>query len=114
MCQSFTNVRSEFWSSSDTTQTECFEILEKRFDAFVVGAVALTTAALTIQFLYLVVNRYFFLKPLNEVNRNLEKILIQICVCSEKEQKLLNVGKDGKINLKMNSSMRQRTRQPRG
>ena len=76
MCQSFTNVRSEFWSSSDTTQTECFEILEKRFDAFVVGAVALTTAALTIQFLYLVVNRYFFLKPLNEVNRNLERIVV--------------------------------------
>ena len=75
MCQSFTNVRSEFWSSSDTTQTECFEILEKRFDAFVVGAVALTTAALTIQFLYLVVNRYFFLKPLNEVNRNLERVV---------------------------------------
>ena len=91
MCQSFTNVRSEFWSSSDTTQTECFEILEKRFDAFVVGAVALSTAALTIQFLYLIVNRHFFLKPLNEVNRNLEKILIQLRVCSEKENKLVEV-----------------------
>ena len=75
MCQSFTNVRSEFWSSSDTAQTECFEILESRFHAFVVGAVAFTTSALLIQTMYLTVNRYFLLKPLNEVNRNLEKII---------------------------------------
>ena len=100
MCQSVTNVRSEFWSSSDTTQTECFEILEKKFDAFVVGAVALSTAALTIQFLYLIVNRHFFLEPLNEVNRNLEKILKQIHFYSEASAK--------------NSSMRQRKHQPRG
>ena len=75
MCQSFTNVRSEFWSSSDTTQTECFEILERRFHAFVVGAVALSALAVAIQTVYLSVNRYFLLKPLNEVNRNLEKVI---------------------------------------
>ncbi len=75
MCQSFTDVRSEFWRSSDTTQKECFEILERRFDAFVVGAFALTTIAVCIQTMYLSVSRYFILRPLNEVNRNLQEIL---------------------------------------
>ena len=75
MCQSFTDVRSEFWSSSDTTQTECFEILERRFHAFVVGLVALSAVAVCIQTVYLSVSRYFILKPLNEVNRNLERVI---------------------------------------
>lgn len=75
MCQSFTNVRSEFWSSSDTAQTECFEILERQFHAFVVGAVAVSALAVAIQTVYLSVNRYFLLRPLNEVNRNLEKVI---------------------------------------
>lgn len=89
MCQSFTNVRSEFWSSSDTTQTECFEILERRFHAFVVGAVALSTFALYIQAVYLTVNRYFFLKPLNEVNENLENV-IQVLKGFESKIKVKN------------------------
>lgn len=76
MCQSFTDVRSEFWGSSEATQTECFEILERRFDAFVVGAVALSAFAVCIQTVYLSVHRYFLLKPLNEVNRNLERIVV--------------------------------------
>ena len=75
MCQSLTNVRSEFWGSSETTQAECLEILERRFHAFVVGAVALSAFAVAIQAVYLSVNRYFLLKPLNEVNRNLEKVI---------------------------------------
>lgn len=75
MCQSFTDVRSEFWRSSDTTQNECFEILERRFDAFVVGALALSTFAVCIQTMYLSVSRYFILRPLNEVNRNLEEVI---------------------------------------
>lgn len=76
MCQSFTDVRSEFWGSSEATQMECFEILERRFDAFVVGAVALSAFAVCIQTVYLSVHRYFLLKPLNEVNRNLERIVV--------------------------------------
>ena len=75
MCQSLTDVRSEFWSSSDTTQTECFEILERKFDAFVVGAVALSAFAVCAQTVYLSVSRHFLLKPVNEVNRNLERVL---------------------------------------
>ena len=76
MCQSFTDVRSEFWSSSDTTQTECFEILERRFHAFVVGLVALSAFAVCIQTVYLSVSRYYIFKPLNEVNRNLERVIV--------------------------------------
>lgn len=75
MCQSFTDVRSEFWRASDTTQKECFEILERKFDAFVVGAVALSAVAVCIQTVYLFVSRYFILRPLNEVNRNLEEVI---------------------------------------
>lgn len=76
MCQSYTNVRSDFWSSSTTTQTECREILERKFNGFVVGAVALSTVAVCIQTVYLTINKYFLLKPLNEVNQNLEKLIV--------------------------------------
>lgn len=77
MCQAYTNVRSEFWTSSFATQTECFEILEKKFNGFVVGTVALTAFAVCFQTVYLTINKYFLLRPLNEVNRNLE-ILVDL------------------------------------
>lgn len=78
MCHSFTGVGSEFWGSTDTTRAECFEILQTRFGAFVVGAVALSFVVVSIQTTYLSVSKYFLLKPVNEVNRNLEKIVTLI------------------------------------
>ena len=81
MCQSFTDVRSEFWSMNDDTRLECNEILENKFRGFVVGIVALLTIALLFQVMYLSINRYFLLKPLNEVNRNLEKVISALNGC---------------------------------
>lgn len=91
MCQSFTDVRSEFWGSSDATQAECFEILERRFDAFVVGAVALSALAVCIQTVYLSANRYFLLRPLNEANRNLERIVAVMESLAAKEPKVTSI-----------------------
>ena len=81
MCQSFTDVRSEFWSVSEEARRECFEILEKKFRGFVVGTVALLTIVFFFQCMYLSVNRYFLLRPLNEVNRNLEKVISALNGC---------------------------------
>lgn len=75
MCQSFTDVRSEFWSINDETQRECFEILENKFREFVIGTVAVFTIVIFFQASYLSFNRYFLLRPLNEVNKNLEKVI---------------------------------------
>jgi len=81
MCQSFTDVRSEFWSVSEETRRECFEILEKKFRGFVIGTVAVFTIAFCFQFMYLSINRYFLLKPLNEVNKNLERVISALNGC---------------------------------
>ena len=81
MCQSFTGVRSEFWAVSAEARSECFEILENKFSGFVIGAVAVFTIALSFQISYLSINRYFLLKPLNEINRNLEKVISALNGC---------------------------------
>ena len=75
MCQSLTDVRSEFWSMNDDTRLECFEILENKFCSFVIGVISFFTIAILFQFSYLYINRYFLLKPLNEVNRNIERMI---------------------------------------
>lgn len=50
-CEHFTSVRSEFWAGTTGASDECNEILERKFNAFVVGWCALLLAGMGYQYL---------------------------------------------------------------
>ncbi|CAM9702153.1 unnamed protein product [Ectocarpus sp. 6 AP-2014] len=56
-CEQFTSVRSSFWSGSSDAQGECIEMLERKFNGFVVGLFALAVAGACYQYVQFVAAR---------------------------------------------------------
>lgn len=51
-CEKVTSVRSDFWVGSEGAFSECTDILERKFNAFVIGSFALATGAAIIHCIY--------------------------------------------------------------
>jgi hypothetical protein len=65
ICSEVTGVRSGFWSDSQESFTECEDLLRRKFHAFVIGFVAITTTISFLQIGYLILCRHIILKSLS-------------------------------------------------
>lgn len=75
-CEQFTSVRSEFWAGSRDASGECSEILERKFNAFVVGLCALVIGGTCYQYLQFLAARRVVtptVERLEDVLRHLQK-----------------------------------------
>lgn len=75
-CEQFTSVRSEFWAGSRDASGECNEILERKFNAFVVGLCALVIGGTCYQYLQFLTARRAVtptVERLEDVLRHLQK-----------------------------------------
>ena len=73
ICASITKVRSEFWARSEDTMDECDILLQRKFNAFVIGSIALVSLTTLVCNLYMISLKHYLLQPLaaelkNEIN----------------------------------------------
>ena len=64
ICASFTKVRSEFWSRSIDTMEECDILLQRKFNAFVIGVITLVSVVTIGCNLYMISLKHYLLRPL--------------------------------------------------
>lgn len=75
-CEKVTSVRSDFWGGSEGAFSECADILERKFNAFVVGSCALAIGCAIIQCFYVLTTRHAIsptAKKVDEILRHLQR-----------------------------------------
>jgi len=64
ICASITKIRSEFWSRSADTMEECDILLQRKFNAFVIGFIAIVSVVTFSCSLYMISLKHYLLRPL--------------------------------------------------
>lgn len=67
-CEQLTSVSSEFWAGSRGASEECREILERKFNAFVVGCCALLVTFTCYQYLQFIMARHVVFPTMKRVD----------------------------------------------
>ncbi len=64
ICAGLTRVRSEFWSQSADTMEECDILIQRKFNAFVIGVTAVGVVITLACNVYMMSMKHFLLEPL--------------------------------------------------
>jgi len=64
ICASITKIRSEFWSRSADTMEECDILLQRKFNAFVIGFIAIVSVVTIGCNVYMLSLKHYLLRPL--------------------------------------------------
>ena len=75
VCEKYTSVRSDFWKGSDDAITECAVIMERKFNAFLVGSVALFVIGMFLQYLHIMSTRYAIYPRLKKIDDDISKLI---------------------------------------
>lgn len=79
ICYEMTGVKSEFWSTSFQAMEECEILIEKKFNAFVIGLSTILTLYIILSNLYLISIRYYISRPLTaEIEKKIESSILNI------------------------------------
>lgn len=74
-CEKVTSVRSEFWSGSGGAVEECLEILERKFNAFVVGGCAVFAVAVLYQYIHVLSTRHVIYPAIKSVDAKVDGVI---------------------------------------
>jgi hypothetical protein len=82
ICSEVTGIRSGFWSSTPESFTECEDLLKRKFHAFVICLMTITSTLTFLHSVYLMSCKHIILKPLtasvsNELDLFLHKMRAQ-------------------------------------
>lgn len=87
-CEQFTSVKSGFWAGSSDAQGECIEMLERKFNGFVVGLCALVVAGACYQYIQFLAAR----RVLSPAVARLDDVLRYLQQSREKTSKQQDTG----------------------
>lgn len=65
ICYELTSVDSSFWSSNDETASACSEIIERKFNAFVIAVYLLIGTYCIYVLVSLIIYKYFFMSQMS-------------------------------------------------
>lgn len=74
-CEQMTSVRSEFWSASDGAREECLGILERKFNAFLVGGFAVFVVGLVYHYVHVISTRRVIYPAIQSVRAKVEDVI---------------------------------------